>query len=77
MAAISYSVGIGGNLETVVASTQAPSAGQIELRFDQTATTVNDSNYPGGKRAPQRGELLALLRTLEEYLIRDTNVLGP
>ena len=75
MAAVSYSITIGGNLETVVASTSAPGAGSIEIRMDQTATTVTDAAYSGGTRAPRKGEIQALIRVLEEYLIRDTNVL--
>lgn len=75
MAAISYSIGIGGNLETVVAATNAPGAGQIEIRMDQTATTVTDAAYAGGTRAPRKGEIFSLIKVLEQYLIRDPNVL--
>jgi hypothetical protein len=78
MAAISYSILVGGTLETVVASTNAPGAGTVEIRMDQTATTVNDQNPLSGAaitRAPKKGEIQALIRVLEEYLIRDTNVL--
>lgn len=75
MAAVSYSIAIGGTLETVVASTNAPGAGSIEIRMDQTATTVTDAQSTTGTRAPKKGEIQALIRVLEEYLIRDTNVL--
>jgi hypothetical protein len=73
MAAISYTVAIGGNLQTVTSSTNAPSSGQIELRIDQTSTSVTDA-ATGGTRAPKKGEIQALIRVLEEYLIADTTV---
>ncbi len=77
MAAISYAIGIGGNLETVVAATNSPAAaGTVEIRIDQTATSVTDAAFPSG-RAPHKGEIQALIRVLEQYLIRDTNVLEP
>lgn len=74
MAAISYVISVGGTLEKVTAGTAAPSSGSLELRIDQTATAVNDSAAPGGTRAPKKGEIQALMRILEQYLIRDTNV---
>jgi len=74
MAAVSYIVSVGGNLETVTAGTAAPTSGSLELRIDQTATAVTDA---GVTRAPHKGEIYALLRVLEQYLIRDTNVLEP
>jgi hypothetical protein len=77
VAAVSYIIAVGGNLETVTAGTAAPTSGSLEIRIDQTVTAVTDASYPGGTRAPRKGEIQALLRTLEEYLIRDTNVLEP
>lgn len=74
MAAISYVIALGGTLETVTAGTAAPSSGSVEIRFDQTATAVTDAAYAGGTRAVKRGEVQWLIRTLEEYLIRDSNV---
>jgi len=75
MAAISYAIGIGGNLETVVAATNSPAAaGTVEIRIDQTATSVTDAAYAGGTRPVKKGEVQALIRVLEEYLIRDSNV---
>ena len=71
MAAISYSVGLGQSLEQVTAGANAPSAGTLEVRFDQTATSVTDG---GGTRAPKKSEIFTLLKILEEYLIKDTNV---
>jgi hypothetical protein len=74
MAAVSYTILVGGNLETVVAGTNAPSAGSVEIRMDQTTTSVTDATSVTGTRAPKKGEIQALMRVLEEYLIRDTNV---
>lgn len=71
MAAVSYLITAGGVLETVTASTNAPSAVGVELRIDQTTTTVTDS---GATRALKRGEVQQMLRILEEYLLRDTNL---
>ena len=75
MAAISYIISAGGNLETVTAGTAAPTSGTVEIRMDQTATAITDYAYAGNQRAPRKGEIQALIRVLEEYLIRDTNVL--
>jgi hypothetical protein len=74
MAAISYSILVGGTLETVVAATNAPAAGSVEIRMDQTATSVTDAQSSTGTRAPKKGEIQQLIRILEEYLLRDTNV---
>ena len=74
MSAISYVISAGGNLETVTAGTNAPSSGSVELRFDQTAGAVTDGSLPAGNRALKKGEVQYLLRVLEEYLIRDSNV---
>jgi hypothetical protein len=62
------------SFETVVPSTNAPAAGSIELRFDQTAGAITDAAYSGGTRPLKKGEVQALLRILEEYLIHDSNV---
>jgi len=71
MAAISYLLAPGGTLETVTAGTAAPTSAGIELRIDQTTTTVNDK---GSTRALKRGEVQAMIRILEQYLIRDTSI---
>lgn len=71
MSAISYLLTAGGNLETVTASTNAPSAVGVELRIDTTTTTVTDS---GSTRAIKKGEVQQMIRILEEYLLRDTNI---
>lgn len=78
MAAVSYIIAVGGTLETVTAGTAAPTSGTVEIRMDQTTTSVNDQNTLTGAaitRAPKKGEIQALIRVLEEYLIRDVNVL--
>ena len=75
MAAISYVISVGGTLETVTAGTNAPSSGSVEIRMDQTATAVTDGQSTTGTRAPKKGEIQQLIRILEEYLIRDSNVL--
>lgn len=74
MAAISYVISVGGNLETVVAGANAPSAGSVEIRMDQTITAVTDATSITGTRSPKKGEIQALIRVLEEFLIRDPNV---
>lgn len=74
MAAVSYVIGVGGSLESVTAGTAAPSSGSVEIRIDQTATAVTDAEAAGGVRAPKKGEIQQAIRTLEQYLIRDTNV---
>lgn len=73
MAAVSYRVEIGGTLETVVAGTNAPSAGQVELRIaDQAGSSITDK---GSTRGPKRSEVQAMMRVLEQYLLRDTNLI--
>ncbi len=74
MPAISYAISVGGNLETVTASTNAPSAGSVEIRIDQSTTSINDASMAGGTRAVKKGEVQQLMRVLEEYLIRDSNL---
>ncbi len=74
MAAISYIIATGGTLETVTAGTAAPTSGTVEIRMDQTATAVTDATSPTGTRSPKKGEIQQLIRILEQYLIRDTNV---
>ena len=75
MAAISYSLVIGGTLEQVVATTNAPGAGQVEIRMDQTATTVTDGQSTTGTRAPKKSEIIFALENMIQYLVRDTNVI--
>jgi hypothetical protein len=80
VAAISYTIALaetaqGMGLETVVAGTNAPSAGVVEIRMDQTATTITDAQSTTGTRAPKKGEIQFLINILTQYLIRDTNVL--
>lgn len=73
MAAVSYRIEVGGTLETVVAGTNAPSAGQVELRIaDQAGASVTDQ---GGTRGPKKSEVRNAIRILEQYLIRDTNLI--
>jgi hypothetical protein len=74
MAAISYSLTLGAPLESVDNGTNAPAAGQVEVRFDQTATTVTDGSVVGGARALKKGEVYAILKILEERLINDSTV---
>jgi hypothetical protein len=74
MAAISYSLTLGAPLESVVSGTLAPGAGQVEIRFDQTTTTVTDAAAPGGTRAVKKGEIQQIIRILEERLISDSTV---
>lgn len=74
MAAVSYVIAVGGTLETVTTGTNAPASGSVEIRMDQTATSVTDAQSTTGTRAPKKGEILALIVILEQYLIRDTNV---
>jgi hypothetical protein len=73
VAAISYSIAAGQPLESVTTGTNAPSAGSgtIEIRIDQTAAAITDA---AGNRILKKGEIQQMIRTLEEYLIRDTNV---
>ena len=73
MAAISYSITVGQTQEQITTGTNAPSggAGTIELRMDQTASTVTDG---ASTRILKKGEIYALIKILKEYLIRDTNV---
>lgn len=71
MAAVSYLITPGGTLETVTAGTNAPSSVGVELRIDQTTTTVTDGS---GTRALKRGEVYTLLKIIEQYLLRDTSL---
>jgi hypothetical protein len=80
MAAISYSLAIaetatGQGLEAVVAGTNAPAAGSVEIRIDQTAGVITDAAASGGTRALKKGEAQWIINILTQYLIRDTNVL--
>ena len=78
MAAVSFAIAVGGNLETVTQGTSAPAAvGTIEIRIDQTAAAVLDAAYPGGTRTVLKGESIALIDTLVQALIRSTAVLEP
>lgn len=74
--AVSYQVQVGQTLEQVTIGAAAPTggAGMVELRIDQTAASVTDGNAPGGTRVMKRGEVQALLRVLEEALLRDTSI---
>lgn len=76
MAAVSYSILSGQVLEQVTAGTNAPAAGNgaVEIRIDQTAGVVTDGAYAGGVRPLTKGDVFTLLRILEEYLLRDSNV---
>lgn len=74
MAAISYILDADPNLEKVTTGTAAPTSGRIELRIDTTSNAVTDGNAPGGTRALKRGEVQALIRVLEQYALRDTNI---
>lgn len=71
MSAVSYLITPGGVLENVTAGTNAPSSAGVELRIDTTSTTVTDGS---GTRAIKLSEVQAMLRILEQYLIRDTNL---
>lgn len=71
MAAVSYIISVGGTLETVTAGTNAPASGSVEIRMDQTTTSVTDN---GTTRAPKKLEILMAIEILTQYLIRDTNV---
>lgn len=75
MAAISYVIAVGQTLEQVTTGTAAPTSGTVEIRMDQTATSVTDAQSTTGTRAPKKGEIQQAIRILEEYLIRDTNIL--
>lgn len=74
MTAISYILDNDPNLEKLTTGTAAPTSGQIELRVNTTSNAITDNNAPGGTRAPKRGELHALLRVIEQQLLRDTNI---
>jgi hypothetical protein len=75
MAAVSYIISAGQTLEQVTAGTAAPTSGSVEIRIDQTITAVTDAQSTTGTRALKKGEAQQLIRILEEYLIRDSNVL--
>lgn len=71
--AVSFQIQIGQTLEQVTVGAAAPTggAGFVELRIDQTAGSVTDGNVPGGTRIIKRSEVQALMRVIEEALIRD------
>lgn len=71
MAAVSYFVAPNGTLEAVTIGTNAPSAAGVEIRIDQTTTTVTDN---GSTRALKRGEALRDLITLLQAIERDTSL---
>lgn len=66
---------VDGTLEQVIVAANAPAAGQIEVRLDQTATTVTDASYAGGLRAPRKGELITALENIIQQIVRDTTIL--
>jgi hypothetical protein len=73
MAAVSYTIKVGDVLEGVLAGTNAPSAGQVELRIaDQAGASVTDK---GATRGPKKSEVQVAIRILEQYLLRDTNLI--
>ncbi len=79
MAAVSYSLAIaataqGQGLEAVVAGTNAPAAGSVEIRIDQTAGAITDGSVAGGTRTLKKAEVLWIIQVLTQYLLRDTNV---
>lgn len=74
MSAISYVIGVDPNLEKVTAGTNAPSSLSVELRIDTTSNAVTDGNAPGSTRALKRGEIQALMRVLEQYMLKDTAI---
>ena len=79
MAAVSYTItfallATGQGLEAVQVGTNAPSAGEVEIRIDQTATAITDGQSTTGTRALKKGEVIQLINYLTQYLIRDTNV---
>ena len=79
MAAVSYSLAItetsaGQGLEAVVAGTNAPAAGSVEIRIDQTAGAITDGSVAGGSRILKKSEALWIIQILTQYLLRDTNV---
>lgn len=78
MAAVSFAIAVGGNLETVTVGTSAPVAtGTIEIRIDQTAAAVLDGAYPGGTRTVLKGESIALIGVLVQALVRNLTVVEP
>jgi hypothetical protein len=75
MPAISYGISPGQPLESVSVGANAPSGSNlVEIRFDQTVSTVSDAAAPGGSRMLKKGEIQVMLRILEEKLINDSNV---
>ena len=74
MSAISYILDVDPNLEKVTAGTAAPTSGRVEIRIDTTSNAVTDGNAPGALRALKRGEVQAIMRVLEQYMLRDTNI---
>ena len=80
MAAISYSLAIaelatGQGLEAVQTGTNAPAAGSVEIRIDQTATSVTDAQSTTGTRALKKGEAQWIINILTQALLRDPNVI--
>jgi hypothetical protein len=74
MAAISYVISLGQTLEQVTVGAAAPTSGSMELRMDQTATSITDASVAGGVRALKRGELFTLLKILQEKLSVDSTL---
>lgn len=71
MSAISYVISPGKSLEQITTGTNAPSSGTLELRIDTTTTSITEG---AGTRAQKRGEVQAMIRILEQYLLKDTNI---
>lgn len=71
MSAISFYVSTGGTLEGVTAGTSAPGSGNLEIRIDTTTTAVTEGS---STRAMKKGEVITLLRTLEQAIIKSTSL---
>ena len=69
MAAVSYSISIGGNRQSVVAGTAAPGTGLVEVRVDNTTTSVTDG--VGVTRAPKKGEIINAIDMLRQAVYED------
>jgi hypothetical protein len=46
--------------------------GCVEFRFDQTSL-ITDASVAGGLRPLRRGDVQAMLRVLEQFLVKDPN----
>lgn len=78
MATIRLSLSPGKTLEQVVEAVGAATvSGTVEITFDQSLTLITDAAYAGGTRAQKTAEILQMIETFKQYILRQADVAQP